>query len=212
MAGIVDIPAIVREENEEDNEAITLEENVIREDVNSMDIARYLLYFIQEKGYTITQLAEKFNKSTNWVNLMLRLLNLNPQLQAGVEAGQIPYASALELDKVEDPDHKRQLTEAAIEGGASHRTIRNWVLSYHQEKDVQRRIESGEYVEPPTHPYHPLKFTCFLCGNLHENNEMITVRVGSECYMILKDLVKIAHREGLVVGPTEQAQASNTDS
>jgi len=198
IAGKVDIPAIVKEGNDEVDVALTLEENIQREDVNAMDIARYLLYFIKEKGETVKGLAQKFNKSTDWVNLQLRLLECDPMAQEAVAAGVLPYASALELQKIDNPEHRDTLTRSAIEGGASHRTIKSWVQSYQSQQEFHNKVATGEYVTPSTSPPDPLKFKCFLCGRRHDNNDMITVRVGSECYQVLQELQRIAVKEGLV--------------
>jgi len=204
IAGKVDIPAIVKEGNDEVDVALTLEENIQREDVNAMDIARYLLYFIKEKGETVKRLAQRFNKSVAWVSLQLQLLDCDPIAQEAVSAGVLPYASALELQKIDNPEHRDTLTRSAITGGASHRTIKSWVQSYESQQEFQKRVATGEYVTPSTSPPDPLKFKCFLCGRRHDNNDMITVRVGSQCYQVLQELAKIAVREGMVKNTEEE--------
>lgn len=215
MAGRAAISSVVLEGSSKDNEALTLEENIQREDINAMDIARYLMYFIREKNCTVTELAGRFNKTTGWVNQMLSLLNVDPIAQNAVESKQIPYASALEIQKVDDPAARETLTRSAAEGGASHRTIVKWVQSYKGEQEFRRKVQNGEYVVPSTSPPEPMKFTCFLCGQKHDNNSMITVRVGSDCYPVLQQLGKIAAKEGLVNtegkndGPGENSQTGN---
>lgn len=198
MAGRVEIPTIVFGEAKEDNGALTLEENIQREDVNAMDIAKYLMYYIREKNCTVSELAGRFNKSVGWVNQMLSLLNVDPVAQEAVEARVLPYASAIELQKIDDPQARDTIIRSAIQGGASHRTILNWVQSYKQEKEFAKKVQSGEYVTPSTSPPEPMKFTCFLCGQKHDNNSMITVRVGGDCYPVLQQLQKIAVKEELV--------------
>ena len=199
MAGRVEIPAIVTEKTKEGNGALTLEENIQREDINAMDIARYLMYFIREKNCTVTELASRFNKSTGWINQILSLLNIDPLAQDAVESKQLPYASAIEIQRIDDPAARETLVRSAVEGGASHRTIVKWVQSYKGEQEFRRKVQNGEYVTPSTSPPEPMKFTCFLCGRKHDNNDMITVRVGSTCYQVLQQLQKIAVRQGLVI-------------
>lgn len=172
-----------------------------------MDIARYLLYFIKEKGETVDRLAQRFNKSTSWVNLQLQLLECDPMAQEAVAGGILPYASALELAKVDNPAHRETLTRSAIEGGATHRTVKNWVQSYRSQVEFHKKVATGEYVTPETSPPDPLRFKCFLCGRRHDNNDMITVRVGSVCFETLKELQRIAVKEGLV--KTEEGGTSN---
>ena len=195
MAGLVDIPAIVEDGKGTDAEAITLEENIQREDVNAMDIARYLAYLYTQEKQSVQQIAERFNKTPQWVNSHLRLLEMDEMLQAAVEADQIPYASALELMKIDDDAHRETLTRAAITGGASHRTIRNWVLAYQNEKHFREKVASGEYSTPSTIPVNPLTFECFCCKGRHDQNKAITVRLCPDCFDIVKDFTEIYRRE-----------------
>jgi len=188
MAGFVDVPAIVRDGDHPHDPAITMEENIQREDVNAVDIARYLRYFISEKGLKPKDLALKFNKTVSWVSLHLQLLDLDPMLQAGVEGGQIAYASALELQKVDNPVARESYARSAITGGASHRVVCDWVGRYRQDEEFRRKVDSGEYAEPATVPPEPLTFTCFLCGERHSDDEMISARTAGECFDTLRQL------------------------
>jgi len=195
IAGLVDIPAIIQDCSDEDSEAITLEENIQREDVNAMDIARYLAYLYEQRKLSVTEIAERFNKTPQWVNSHLRLLGMDEMLQAAVEAGQMPYASALELMKIDDQAHRETLARAAIENGASHRTIRNWVIAYQNEKHFREKVASGEYSTPSTIPQNPLTFECFCCKNRHDQNSAITVRLCPDCFDVVKDFTEIYRRE-----------------
>jgi len=195
MAGLTDIPSIVQEGKGSDDFAITLEENIQREDVSAMDIAKYLAYLYEERSMDVAAIAEKFNKSPQWVNAHLRLLGIDPMLQAAVEAGQMPYASALELQKIDDEDHRRTLARAAIQNGASHRTITSWVQSYRQQKEFQEKVASGEYISPSTVPPDPLKFECFLCKGRFNQNKAINIRVCPECYSIIRDFTEIYRKQ-----------------
>jgi ParB family chromosome partitioning protein len=198
IAGMTEIPCIIVEGNDFDPDAWKFDENLMREDVSKMDIARYLMHEMKEHGATVEQLAKKFSKTTAWVNSMLSLLNLDPMLQEAVHDGIIPYASALELQKIKDPVARESLTRSAVQGGASHRTIVQWVQHYRMQDDFRQKVESGEYVEPPTIPYEPLKFTCFLCGKKHDTTSMVIVKVNPDCYSVLEQLRYIAVKEGLV--------------
>lgn len=198
MAGKVDIPAMVISFKTKDGAAITLEENLQREDVNSMDIAVYIESAMSEGNLSIDEVAGRFNKTKEWVNSMLRLLNIDPMLQEAVGANQIPYASALEIQKIDNPAARKMFTESAVEGGASHRTIKNWVHSYRSQQDFQQKVNSGDYTEPATIPVMPLTFICYLCGRRHDNNAMISVRVNGTCYQVMEQLKKIAHDSNLI--------------
>jgi len=198
IAGLLEVPCIVVEGDDYDPDAWKVDENLMREDVSKMDLARYLMHEMKDHGATVEQLAKKFSKTTAWVNAMLSLLNLDPYLQEAVHDGVIPYASALELQKIKDPVARESLARSAIQGGASHRTIVSWVQHYRGQDELRRKVESGEYVEPPTIPYEPLKFVCYLCGDRHDTTSMIIVKVGPDCFSLLEQLKAIAIRENLI--------------
>ncbi len=198
MARRVDIPAIVVDKVGKYGDAITLEENIQREDVNPIDIGRYLAKLMESENLTVQELSSRLNKTPQWVNMHLRLLNLDEMSKAAVEAGQLSYAAALELDKIDDPAHKETLIRAAITGGATVRTVKNWVQSYLQQKEFREKVASGEYSSPDTIPVHPLKTKCYLCGRYVDSNQVISAQICSDCWPVMEQLKKIAIENNLI--------------
>ncbi len=87
LAGIVEIPAIVRPLSDEDAAEHALVENVQREDLNPMDRAWALRKLSERFGLTQTQLAERVGLERSSVANLIRLTDLEPEI-AGLIAQQ----------------------------------------------------------------------------------------------------------------------------
>ena len=197
QAGLATIPAIVVKMSQIQKEVATLHENLIREDVNHLDIARYIKTMMEENNLTQEEIARFLGYTQPWVSAHLRLLRIPEELQAAVEANQIDYQSALQLSRIKNEKRRRSLLNFAIKDGATLETVRRWVQD---ELGLQNRIptQSGalDKVSEKNIPPPPT-FTCFLCGEEHPSDDMILVRLGSECYSTLKKALKL-EKEGKI--------------
>lgn len=89
IAGMAEIPALVREIPDEAAIAMALIENIQRENLNAIEEAVALSRLQQEFGLTHEQIAEAVGKSRTAVTNALRLLGLNAEVRAMLESGQI---------------------------------------------------------------------------------------------------------------------------
>lgn len=209
MAGKVDIPAIILDHDSPDQDAITLEENVLREDVNPVDIARYIQLIIRDRGYTTVMAAEKFGKSREWVNYHLRLIDLPENVKAAVEGGVLSVAGALDLSKITDDNYRDFLLDNACRSGASARVVRNWVQSWVMDDELKQRVRSGEYVIPPQIPPQPMTAECWLCGERFPANECITAMLQPECWDYLVAVRRMYRRDRAEEEKKDEEDLSN---
>jgi ParB family chromosome partitioning protein len=89
------IPAVIREGG--DTFALSLVENILREDLNPIDEAAGIKTLIHKKGYSQEQVAELVKKSRAWVAQRLLLLRLPKEVQMLVSEGKLPAVQALNL-------------------------------------------------------------------------------------------------------------------
>ncbi len=91
LAGLAQVPAIIR--HSEENDRLKLElaiiENLQREDINSVDRARAFDRLAKEFGMKHTQIAEKVGKSREYVSNTLRILALPEEMLNAVSEGKI---------------------------------------------------------------------------------------------------------------------------
>lgn len=97
LAGLHTIPAVVREVPDQSVAAMSLIENIQREDLNALEEASGLRRLIDEFGLTHQQTAEAVGRSRAAVTNLLRLLELQAETKALVDAGQLEMGHARAL-------------------------------------------------------------------------------------------------------------------
>lgn len=97
LAGLHEIQAVVREIPDQAAAAMALIENIQREDLNALEEANALRRLIDEFGLTHQQTAEAVGRSRAAVTNLLRLLDLQDETKALVEAGQLEMGHARAL-------------------------------------------------------------------------------------------------------------------
>jgi ParB family transcriptional regulator, chromosome partitioning protein len=94
MAGLSEIPAVIRDVADEDAVAMALIENIQREDLNPLEEARALLRLIEEFGLTHLAAAEAVGRSRAAVSNLLRLMELTDEVKELLETRQIEMGHA----------------------------------------------------------------------------------------------------------------------
>ncbi len=97
MAGLTEIPAVVREVPDEAAVAMALIENIQRENLNPLEEARALSRLIDEFGLTHQQAAEAVGRSRAAVSNLLRLMDLADEVKSLVEQRSIEMGHARAL-------------------------------------------------------------------------------------------------------------------
>lgn len=140
MAGISNIPAYVREVEDDDLVAFALIENVQREQLNPIEVALGYKRLVEECNFTQDQVARKLGKNRSTVTNTLRLLNLKPSIQAALKANSITTGHARSLIGVEDPKIQDKLLEKTIQEDWSVRQIEEAVRKLGKIKNSRNRL------------------------------------------------------------------------
>lgn len=109
IAGLVTIPAIVREIKGSAKLEMALIENIQRQDLNALEEGFAYERLIKEFGLTQEEVAKKVGKSRPHVGNTLRLLNLPEEIKEALIGGVINYSSARALVGLEDPKEQIKL-------------------------------------------------------------------------------------------------------
>jgi ParB family chromosome partitioning protein len=97
LAGLTEIPALVRDIPDESAVAIALIENIQRESLNPIEESMALQRLMEEFDMTHQQVADAVGKSRATVTNLLRLLALNPEVKNMVEKGELEMGHARAL-------------------------------------------------------------------------------------------------------------------
>ena len=121
MAGLTEIPALVREMTDQQSLAIALIENLQREDLNPLEEAQGYRRLLDEFGLSQEDLASSVGKSRSSLANSLRLLKLPDTVQEDLAQGRITAGHARALLSVEDGQGQTALHERML---ASPMTVR----------------------------------------------------------------------------------------
>ena len=97
LAGLAEVPVLVREVPNEAAAAMALIENIQREDLNPLEEAQGLQRLVREFGLTHEQAAQAVGRSRSAASNLLRLLNLAEPVQTMLMAGDIDMGHARAL-------------------------------------------------------------------------------------------------------------------
>lgn len=138
IAGIKDIPAYVRQANDDELLELALLENLQREDLNAMEIAMSYKRMMEELSHTQEQVAERMGKDRSTVTNYIRLLKLPPDIQIAVRNGEISMGHARALINVDTIDKQLYIFDEIKTKGLSVRQTENLVRNLYREKEEKK--------------------------------------------------------------------------
>ena len=118
MAGITEVPVIIKVADEQSLMEMALIENLQREDLNAVEEALGYRSLIDGYGLTQDEVAKKMGKSRSAVTNALRLLNLNEAELEALRRGTISAGHARALLSCEDEEMRGKMLTAAAEGAS----------------------------------------------------------------------------------------------
>jgi len=121
LAGLTEVPAIIRTVPDEAAVAMALIENIQREDLNPLEEARAFERLIAEFGLTHQQVAEAVGRSRAAVTNLLRLMELAPEVGELVERRELDMGHARALLGLENRRKQVELALLVVKKGLSVR-------------------------------------------------------------------------------------------
>ena len=107
LAGMEEIPCVVRQLSDAEAYEIMVTENLQRKDIDPFEEAQAFT-LLRERGYDVDTLTAKFGKSKSYVYSRLRLNNLIPELREKYEEGSVDISHCIVLSKLL-PGFQKQL-------------------------------------------------------------------------------------------------------
>lgn len=129
VAGLTEIPCLVRNESEQTSKEISLIENIQRENLNPIEKALGYKELIDNYNLKQADLADKLGISRTYVTNTLRILNLDPRVIELALEGKLTEGHCKTLVSIEDPEQQYKLALKIIESGGTvkdlERTLKN---------------------------------------------------------------------------------------
>lgn len=149
IVGLENLPAYIREADDENLHAMALVENIQRQDLNAIEIALGMQRLIEECGLTQEAMADKVGKKRSTVSNYMRLLNLPNEVQLALKEGLITMGHAKAIAGI----------EADKQVWALKRCIKK-ALSVRQAEELARKLgEQRESIEPTEEEEYPESYS-----------------------------------------------------
>ena len=134
MAGMNEIPAYIRETDDQGMLEMAIVENIQREDLDPIEVALSYQRLIEECSLTQEQMATRVGKKRASVTNYLRLLRLPAKIQHDLKVGLLSVGHAKVLLGVENQEIQEKLCDLVIKEELSVRQLENMI----------RKMEKGE--------------------------------------------------------------------
>ncbi len=141
MAGLPEVPAIVKEVSDADAVAIAIMENIQREDLNAVELARAYNSLMNEFNLTQEQLAVTVGKSRPSVANTMRLLQLPQEIQEYLLADKITMGHARTLLALENKETQIELCKKVMEMALSVRQTEKLVQKMLSQPKTKRVVD-----------------------------------------------------------------------
>ena len=132
MAGLAEIPTIIRDVSDKSAIAMAIIENIQRENLNPLEEARALDRLIEEFGLTHAEAAQAVGRSRASVSNLLRLQDLSPKVKPLLEDRQLEMGHARAL---------LAITDATQQFDAARKVVRKGLSVRETERLVKRMLE-----------------------------------------------------------------------
>jgi len=139
MAGLKQVPAIIRSFNEQEQLELAVIENIQRAELKPLEVAVAYTKLIDQFNMTHEQIAKRVGKGASTVSNTVRLVNLPHPAKLALQKGQISEGHARAILSLEDQAQQLELLEVIVK---SKLTVR-------EAEEAARRLKSGNLVKKP---------------------------------------------------------------
>ena len=146
IAGITDIPAIVKDYNEEQTAVVALIDNLQREDLNTIEEAEGMQRLMDEFNFTQEQVAKSVGKSRPAVANTVRLLSLNNDVKKLIAEGILPPGQARLLCAFEDEERQLKYANEILNKGMNTRQAEQFIARMKNEPAETKK--KAEKIQP----------------------------------------------------------------
>lgn len=147
LAGVKEVPVVVREYNKQQAMEIALIENVQRDDLNPIEEAVAYQRLMQEFHLKQEEIAERVSKNRSTITNSMRLLNLAPEIQQMLIDGLISSGHARALLAVSDTQQQLELADRIVREHLSVREVEKLVKALGKAPKEKKKVKEDEALE-----------------------------------------------------------------
>ena len=139
LAGLQQVPVIVKEFTDKEMAELAMIENLQREDLHFLEEAEGFQHLITNFSFTQEELAKRMGKNQSTIANKLRLLKLAPEVRAVVAAEKLTERHARSLLKIDEPKLQMEVLELIREKGLNVRETEELIEEFLE--DIAKQIE-----------------------------------------------------------------------
>ncbi|MDS3933894.1 ParB/RepB/Spo0J family partition protein [Staphylococcus epidermidis] len=140
LAGLTEVPAIIKELSDEDMMELAIIENLQREDLNAIEEAESYKKMMTDLNITQQEVARRLGKSRPYIANMLRLLQLPKNVAQMVQQGALSSAHGRTLLTLKDASKIKKTAKQAAQESWSVRYLEEYVNGL-VSKDISRKVD-----------------------------------------------------------------------
>ena len=151
LAQLKKVPAIVKDYTDSKKKQVALIENIQREDLNVVEVAKAINELMKLDGYTVTEVAKLTGKNKSTISNVIRLLKLDDVILDALEKGAIVEGHARALLATDDKQKRLEVLSKIIEKNLTVRQVEK--IIYGSEEYVRKEVKT----EPKTVIYEKIQ-------------------------------------------------------
>jgi ParB family chromosome partitioning protein len=118
------VPVLIRDVDEESASALSLIENLQREDLTAIDEGRTYQRLIEQYGYTEEELGKQIHKSQPYISERITMIKkLHPDVQELISNRAISFANARQIAKLSDLEAQKRLAQKVMDENLTSRAV-----------------------------------------------------------------------------------------
>lgn len=171
IAGIIRVPCVVRDLDDNQTFSVMAAENIERQDVDPVDEAAFISEFMTRGNLDVRELAKKLKRSVAYVESRLAVGRMPDYMQAALKAGDIKLGVALTLSEITNEEQRRHWFALAIRDGINNLQAQSWLAQSRALEMPAGFDQSGEAVDyQPCEPQE-LMYECRIDGKQYPARE-----------------------------------------
>ena len=146
LAGVKEIPVVIKDYSDQEVMEIALIENIQREDLNPIEEAQAYQRLIKDYRLTQDEVAEKVSKSRAAITNSLRLLKLDKRVQEMVMEGKLSNGHARTIISIEDGDKQYAIAQKIFDEKLSVREVEKLMREQDKKGKQPKELPENDFV------------------------------------------------------------------
>ena len=146
LAGVKEVPVVIKDYSTQEVMEIALIENIQREDLNPIEEARAYQRLIKDYRLKQDEVAEKVSKSRAAITNALRLLKLDERVQDMVIEGKISSGHARTILSIDDNDKQYMIAQKIFDEKLSVREVEKLMKSLDAPEKKEKKLPANDFV------------------------------------------------------------------